>query len=83
MKRDRNSKVVTMSPEIRTLLFMSAANILGMTATYGKSLEQLAQGMRELQAETDPNRSEIDSHLPWKERWARSFDWLTVYERGK
>lgn len=72
-----------MSSEIRTLLFMSAANILGRNVAIGKSLEQLAQGMREMPAEFNPHRYESVPDLSWHDRLLRSFDWLTVYERGK
>jgi hypothetical protein len=71
-----------MAPEIRTLLFLSAGRILGPTVCYGKSLEQLAQGMREMPSEFDSKQFEQVEDLSWRERWARSFDWLTVFDRG-
>ena len=71
-----------LSSEIRALLFMSAGRILGPTVTYGKSLEQLARGMREMPADFNPHRYESVPDLSWHERKARSSDWLAVYERG-
>ncbi len=70
-----------MAPEIRELLFLSARCILGPTVCYGKSLEQLARGMREMPAEFDPKQFEQVEGFSWRVRYARSFDWLTVFER--
>ena len=71
-----------MSPEIRTLLFMSAPNILGRNVAIGKTLEQLAQSMREMPVARDEHLNETTGDLSWHDRLLRSFDWLTVYERG-
>lgn len=71
-----------MTPEIRALLRLSAGQILGPSVVSGKSMDQIAQGMREMPAEFNPHKYESVSDRSWNERKALSLDWLLVFERG-